>query len=75
MTPDFFLPGEPENSDDPDEYYLINVMRQYCKDPMVKDMDELAVEIMGDRRRCSDVRLNVNQRLGRGYVEIDLQYD
>jgi len=56
LTPDFFLPGEPENRDDPGEYYLIHVMRQYCKDSMQKDMDELAVEIMGDIRDYFDAR-------------------
>jgi hypothetical protein len=56
LSPDFFLPGEPKNREDPGEYYLLHVMREYCRDPMQKDMDELAVEIMGDRRRYSDVR-------------------
>ena len=44
------------NSDDPDQYYLIKVMRQYCKDSMVKDMDELAVEIIVARQCYSDHR-------------------
>ena len=39
LTPDFLLPGEPENREGPGDYYLIHVMREYCKDPMLKDMD------------------------------------
>ena len=51
LTPDFLLPGEPKNREDPGDYYLLHVMREYCKDPMQKDMDELAVETVGDHRR------------------------
>ena len=32
LTPDFLLPGEPKNREGPGEYYLLHVMREYCKD-------------------------------------------
>ena len=51
LTPDFLLLGEPKNREGPADYYLLHVMREYCKDPMQQDMDEFAVEIMGDRKR------------------------
>ena len=57
------MQGDPT---DPDKYYLLNVMRQFCTTTSTKSMKELAQEGWEDRRRYLEVqRQIISLELGR----------
>ena len=50
VTPDFRLEPHGMSVKDPDQLYLLDVMKEFCRDDESRDLSQLAQECMDDRR-------------------------
>ena len=51
VTPDFRLEPHGMSVKDPDQLYLLDVMKRFCRDDERRDLSQLAHECMDDRSR------------------------
>jgi hypothetical protein len=71
VTPSFFI----KDRNNAQEYYLLSIMIEFCKVPMMKQMKELVGEACDDAARYKIVRQLVLENMRSRIPELDIMYE